>query len=252
MIAVLSPAKTLNETHERHGNQAPYFSSEIKQLIKILKDKSALDLSNLMDISSDLAEVNHKRYNNFKSKFTTTNSKAAIFTFNGDVYRGFDVNSLNEKDLVYANDHIRILSGLYGILKPMDKMQSYRLEMGTSLSNDLGNNLYKFWGDKIANKLSRELRSHKSQSLINLASKEYFRAIPKKSFPKQIIHIDFKELRNGELKSISFNAKKARGMMARFMVDNQLENPEDLKSFNVEDYKFDLKRSKDDNWLFIR
>ncbi len=252
MIAVLSPAKSLNEEHTIQGLDAPFFSKEVKSLIQILNKKSASDLMELMSISQNLADLNVRRFTQFSSRYTSNNSKAAIHTFNGDVYRGFDAQSLSSKQTAFCQKHVRILSGLYGVLKPMDKMQPYRLEMGSSLKNDIGPNLYHFWGDKISHRLDQDLRGHQDKTIINLASKEYFSAIKIKALKASVINVDFKEYRNGALKSISFNAKRARGLMARYMVDNELDHPDKLKGFNAENYAFDDELSTKDKWLFTR
>ncbi len=252
MLSVLSPAKSLNEDHSIEGIDSPYFSSEIKSLIEILSKKSSKDLMDLMSISQALADLNVDRFKKFSSRYTAKNSKAAIYTFNGDVYRGFEAETLNEKQTNFAQKNIRILSGLYGILKPMDKMQPYRLEMGSSLKNEIGPNLYHFWGEKISQKLDKDLRGHKHKLIINLASKEYFSSIKRKALKAEVLTVDFKEYRNGALKSISFNAKKARGLMARYIVNNAIEDPQDLKGFNEEEYVFDENLSSTDKWLFTR
>ncbi len=252
MIAVLSPAKTLNEETPVSGSSTPYFRKEALELTELLKQKTPADLKKMMSISDKLALQNHERYHRFKSAFTAKNSSAAIYTFNGDVYRGFDIDTIDQKALQFADNHIRILSGLYGILKPMDRMQAYRLEMGTTLDNPKGKNLYKYWDDSVYKRIKNELRGHQYPIILNLASQEYFKVLGQIKGTIPVIHIDFKEWRKGKLVSVSFNAKKARGMMARYICDNQIENPEKLKAFDLEGYYFDENGSTDDKWLFVR
>ncbi len=252
MLLVLSPAKSLNYDHDIQGLQLPYFRKQSLEIIELVKPKKDHDLMKLMGISQDLANLNVARFKNYSSRFTEKNSRAAIYTFNGDVYRGLDIHSLNDKDLLFAEKHVRILSGLYGLLQPMDKMQPYRLEMGTSLKNEKGNTLYKFWGDSISKKLTKDLKGTENKVLVNLASKEYFSAIDKKALKYPILNIEFKELRNGVLKVISFNAKRARGLMTRFIIEHKINDPELLKGFDVEGYHFDESKSTNTHWLFTK
>ena len=253
MIAILSPAKSLD--YENEGFKAtasPSFNMKSLQLISILKEKNIDDLRNLMHISEKLATENYDRYQNFSTRYTTKNSKAAISAFVGDVYVGFDAQNLSQNDIDYANDHVRILSGLYGILKPLDKMQPYRLEMGTKLSNNEGKNLYEFWGNHITKQLNKDLKNIGSRTLINLASNEYFKAIKKDELKADIINIGFKEYKGDQLKFISFNAKKARGYMARYIVQNQIEDVEGLKGFDTDRYRYDESLSTQGELMFVR
>jgi len=254
MIAVLSPAKTLDysDLPEEFKFSQPIFQEETQALVHKLKKQSKAKLKSLMSISDKLAKENADRYKVFDESFTKDNSKEAIFAFNGDVYRGFEAESLNKTQIKYAQKHVRILSGLYGILKPLDLMQPYRLEMGTKLSTRKGKNLYDFWGDKIANSLNEEIKSHKEKVIINLASVEYFKSVDKKELDMPVINVDFKEYRDGKLKFVSFNAKKARGMMARYMAIEKAKTIEDLKGFNLEDYAFVEEDSTDTQLLFVR
>lgn len=253
MILVLSPAKTLDESpSEFDHNSAPAFLKETKKLVSVLKKKSTNDLMNLMHVSEKIAVLNKDRFKKFKTPFSLENSKQAIFAFKGDVYLGFNVEDLNQEDLLYAQNHVRILSGLYGLLKPLDLIQPYRLEMGTRLSNGHGTNLYEFWGDKITNQLNKEEFLKEDDFLINLASLEYFKSIKKPKLKSKVINIHFKEDRNGALKVISFTAKKARGAMAKQIVKKKINKPEQLKKLKVLDYKFNSKLSDEQNYLFIK
>lgn len=254
MIAVLSPAKTLDYSPlDRSFDQTlPVFSEETTKLVKVLKKKSKNKLKALMKISDNLAAENVQRYQDFTEDYTHENSKEAIFAFKGDVYRGFDAETLTKPQIKYAQKHIRILSGLYGVLKPLDLMQPYRLEMGTKLSTRRGKNLYEFWGRRITEDLNTEFAQQKTDTLVNLASNEYFKSVRKKDINGEIIDITFKEYKGDELKFISFNAKRARGLMARYMVINKTKKIEDLKGFNLEDYYFSEEGSSETELLFVR
>ena len=253
MIALLSPAKSLDiekdkytDLHTEHS-----FPTETMQLVRILKKMGLEDLRGLMHISEKLGTENVARYKQFKKDYPEELSAAAIFAFRGDVYQGFDADTANKNDIKYAQKHIRILSGLYGVLRPMDKMQAYRLEMGTKLENKKGKNLYDFWGSKISNQLNKDLAELKSDTIINLASNEYFKAVDQKKLKANIIDIDFREERDGQLKFVSFSAKKARGYMARFLVDHRINTPEGLTEFNTDGYVYSggLEEGK---MLFVR
>jgi cytoplasmic iron level regulating protein YaaA (DUF328/UPF0246 family) len=253
MIAVLSPAKSLD--YENEGFEAtatPTFRKKSADLVSILKEKNIDDLRSLMHISEKLATENYDRYQNFSSRYTPNNSKAAISAFVGDVYVGFDAKSLTQKDIDFANDHIRILSGLYGLLRPLDKMQPYRLEMGTKLKNQSGKNLYEFWDGDITKQINKDLKKVNSEILVNLASNEYFKSIKKDQLKAQIINVDFREYKGDELKFISFNAKKARGIMARYIVQNRILKVDGLKGFDIDDYRYEESLSTEDNLMFVR
>ncbi len=249
MLAVLSPAKKLNldPLDEGFAETMPDFQADANRLARIARKLSVPDLRGLMKISEDLASLNKKRFSTFASVSDDTNSKQAAFAFAGDTYTGLQINNMEAADVSYAQDHLRILSGLYGILKPLDRMQPYRLEMGSRLQNKSGSNLYAYWGDRIGVDLDKVANG----VVVNCASAEYFKATGK-NMTSRIITPAFKEERDGELKMIGFFAKKARGMMARFMVLNRIEDPEDLKDFDLEGYKFQPKLSGDDDWVFTR
>lgn len=254
MIAILSPAKTLDysPTSKSFEQTLPVFAEETSKLVSVLRKKSKNKLKALMSISDNLAEENVKRYQSFEDTFTEKNSKEAIFAFKGDVYRGFDAESLTKPQIKYAQKHVRILSGLYGVLKPLDLMQPYRLEMGTKLSTRKGKNLYEFWDSKITNILNTELENHKKKIIINLASNEYFKSVKKKNLNAEIIDIVFKEYKGDQLKFISFNAKRARGLMARYIVMHKVKSPKDLMAFDLEDYSYSAEGSTDNELLFVR
>jgi len=253
MIALLSPAKTLDYINPGFkAKSAPTFKNKTNDLIEVLKQKKVKDIMNLMHVSEKLGQLNYERYQQFSNSYTVKNSKSAISAFKGDVFLGFDAETLTEKEIAFANDRIRILSGLYGMLKPLDKMQPYRLEMGTSLKTKRGKNLYEFWGSDIALQINKDLKKLKSKTVINLASKEYFTSVDKKSLDAEIIDITFKEYKNGDLKFISFNAKKARGMMARYIVKEKPKKLNDLKGFNYERYSYLEDLSTPTNLTFVR
>ncbi len=253
MILVLSPAKTLNEEPSPLKNHTDLvFANESVQLAKKLKKLKQEELESLMHISSNLAELNMGRYKNFKKEFTPETAKQAIHMFKGDVYVGLDAQSFDKNDMKFAQKTVRILSGLYGIIKPLDLIQPYRLEMGTPFANKHGKNLYEFWGNKITEQLNNELTESKSSHLLNLASVEYFKSIQRDELVKPVLDIDFREERDGKLKVISFTAKKARGDMARQIVRQRIKKAEDLKELNIMGYTFDKSGSTDSKYLFIK
>jgi len=254
VIVLLSPAKTLDETPLSNLKEStvPIFEKETQTLVKALQKKKKNSLKKLMHISDSLAELNVTRYTNFIEGYPNDNAKPAVFSFKGDVYQGFEADSLNKNDLKFAQKHVRILSGLYGVLKPYDYMQPYRLEMGTKLSTRKGKNLYQFWGNKITKSLNQELSSMKNPFIVNLASNEYFKSVQRKDINTNIYDIGFKEYRNDKLTFISFNAKKARGLMARYIVKNRIKSPEDLKGFNLENYSYAEENSSEHSLLFVR
>ncbi|SMG16917.1 hypothetical protein SAMN05661096_00896 [Marivirga sericea] len=254
MIAILSPAKSLDFEKRfdiRTTNRR--FNDETNQLIEVLKTKSEEEVGELMNISDKLAQLNVERYDNFKNK-SPKHAKQAILAFQGDVYQGLEAEDFTHEEHDYAQQHIRILSGLYGLLRPLDLIQPYRLEMGTKLETDKGNNLYEFWGDKITKELKKDIKSQGDNILINLASNEYFKSVNKKELKKdfQIIDIEFKDFKNGQYKIISFFAKKARGLMSRYIVKNQIEKVEELKGFDLDGYSFDEKDSTETKLAFKR
>lgn len=254
MLIVLSPAKSLDyETPpitDKHT--LPIFIEESAKLISELKKLSLQEVAELMDLSDKLAALNVARFGEWSKRFTPKNSKQAILAFNGDVYEGLDAKTLNKKSLDYAQDHVRVLSGLYGILKPLDLMQAYRLEMGTSFKNSGGKDLYAFWGEKITQALKVELDQHKNQTLINLASDEYFKSVKTTQLTYPVIAPIFQDEKAGKYKIISFYAKRARGLMTRFIIDNKIDRPEGLKDFNLEGYRYAPKESSLEKPVFRR
>ncbi len=240
MLIVLSPAKSLDyKTPVKvKSTTLPDFTSESAKLIAELKKLSPQAVAKLMGLSDQLAALNVGRYREWSKKFTEENSKPAIFAFDGDVYDGFDVKTLNPKALDFAQDHMRILSGLYGALRPLDLMQAYRLEMGTSFKNPKGKDLYAFWGDTVTKSLQKILDKQKRAVLLNLASEEYFKVLQPKDLDCEVISPVFHDAKDGKYKIISFYAKRARGLMARYVVENRITDPADLKGFNLDGYKY--------------
>lgn len=234
------------------GFSQPEYLVEAKELVGALARKSEDELSSLMGISSKLASLNHQRYRDFEVPFTKANSKQALLAYKGDVYLGFELDSYTDKDFAFAQDHLRILSGLYGLLKPLDLIQAYRLEMRIKLANEKGKNLYSFWGDALTEGLNVLLAKQEEKVLINLASKEYFKAVRPKVLEGRIVAPVFKEYRNGKLKVIAFLAKKARGLMANYIVRNRITKVEDLKKFDLDGYSYDASLSSEKEWLFVR
>lgn len=254
MIIVISPAKTLYE-------QAPVrfdkftqaeFLPDAEKIIGVLKKKKPAQIAQLMDISPKLAELNFKRYQEWSLPFTPENAWQAVLMFNGDVYQGLKAETFSEADFEVAQKQLRILSGVYGLLKPLDLIQPYRLEMGTTLAVARKKNLYEFWKTKITTKLNEELAESGQKVLVNLASNEYFSTVDAKKLKGRIITPAFKENKGGQYQMVSFFAKKARGLMSRFIIQNRLSDPEDLKAFDVEGYYFNNQLSNNDNWVFTR
>lgn len=254
MLIVLSPAKTLNlePVAATAEHTVPNFIEHSAELIKTLRTYSPAQLASLMHISDPLASLNFGRFINWSPTFTPENAKQAILTFDGDVYTGLDAGSLNAGQLGYAQSHIRILSGLYGVLRPLDLMQPYRLEMGTRLPNRRGKNLYAFWDAKITEALKQVMIEREHTALINLASEEYFKAVKPKLLGTPVITPIFEDWKNGKYKVISFYAKRARGLMARFAALNNICRAEKLKTFASDGYAFDAKVSTETNWIFRR
>lgn len=255
LLAIISPSKDLDFKTSLNKNkiQIPRLWNRSLELVEFLKIKKPPYLKKLMDISDKLANENKLRYDEMSKEFTTQNSKPAIFAFSGDVFRGINVLDLAEESLQYMNTNLRILSGLYGLLKPTDSIQPYRLEMGLALKlNPKTKNLYEFWGHTITDLLNEDLINNKSSHLIHLASEEYFSAIQVEKIKVPIIQIHFREMRNGKLSFFSFNAKKARGLMIRYMAEQNVKNPESLKKFNTENYQFDKSLSNNSEFYFVR
>jgi cytoplasmic iron level regulating protein YaaA (DUF328/UPF0246 family) len=256
MIIVLSPAKSLDYETPPHVSKhtIPDFVDDAAQLIDELRRYSPQQIASLMDISDPLARLNFQRYADWSTTFSTGNAKQAVLAFNGDVYEGFDAKTLTAADLDYAQRHVRVLSGLYGLLRPLDLLQPYRLEMGTRLANARGKDLYAFWGGRITDALSAQLRRNKGAErvLVNCASTEYFKSIRPKQLDARVVTPVFEDWKGGRYKIISFHAKRARGLMARFAVENRIDAPEKLKDFAVEGYAFAPEPSNDATFVFRR
>ena len=252
MKIVISPAKSLNFEKELPTNRfsEPKFLKEATTIQKTLKKKKPKQLMELMDISDKLAELNWQRNQDWQTPFTTENARPAVYAFDGDVYQGLDVYTLPEAKLDVLQDKLLILSGLYGLLQPLDLMQPYRLEMGTSLPIGKNKNLYEFWKKTITKQLNSELQ--KDELFINLASNEYFSAVDAKALKVPVITPEFKDYKDGKLKMISFFAKKARGLMVRYIIDTNAETIDDLKAFNYEGYAFDTNLSSCNKLVFTR
>src|SRR5690554_3483363 len=253
MLMIISPAKTLDydsplatETYTQ-----PDFLDDACELIDQLKALEPHQVSNLMSISDKLGQLNAERFRTWHTPFTPDNARQAILAFKGDVYTGLDAESFSEQDFAFAQKHLRILSGLYGLLKPLDLMQPYRLEMGTRSENQRGKDLYAFWGIKITDALNQLLASD-DKVLVNLASNEYFKSVQKKHLDARLVTPQFKDWKNGQYKMISFYAKKARGLMCRYAIQNRITQADDLKGFNLEGYYFSEEQSDNNNWVFLR
>jgi len=254
MLIVVSPAKNLDVTSAVpvEDYTLPDLLDDTMTLVDRCKTLSPADLGSLMSISDKLAVLNAERFNSFALPFTQQNAKQAMYMFNGDVYAGLDAQTLGKDDVAYAQQHLRILSGLYGIVRPLDLIQPYRLEMGTKLDNAKGKNLYEFWGSDIAEKINAELKNASEQVLINLASNEYFKAVDKKALSAKVITPIFKDFKNGQYKIISFYAKKARGLMARYIIQNRLTSAKQLNQFNAAGYYYCAKESTVEQPVFLR
>ena len=254
MLIVISPAKTLDYETPTTSKSAtkPVFLQDSEALVQQLRGMSADRIGKLMHISPKLAKLNATRYQDWQLPFTRSNARQAVMAFKGDVYAGLDAVTLDQDDLAFAQQHLRILSGLYGVLRPLDLMQAYRLEMGTGLKTSRGADLYAFWGEKITNQLNKDLKKDGSGILINLASNEYFKSIHGGELKARIITPEFKEKKNGQYRFFSFYGKQARGLMSRYIIKNRLTDPEDMKSFNLEGYKFNKSLSAEDSWVFTR
>jgi uncharacterized protein len=254
MLIVISPAKTLDfKTPARIKKfTQPQFLDDSTLLIEYLRELDPIQIGKLMSISSDLAELNHHRFMNWSTPFSCGNAKQALLAFRGDVYVGLQADTFTARDFEFAQNHLRVLSGLYGLLRPLDLIQPYRLEMGTALANARGKNLYAFWGDKITTALNANLQSDKRAILVNLASEEYFKAVHPKALAARVVTPIFKERKGGAYKVVSFFAKKARGAMSAYIVRNRLRKVDDIKSFSEDGYRYDAQLSTVDEWLFTR
>lgn len=259
MLIVLSPAKTLDfetppvvDVHSK-----PDFLADSRVLINQLRELSPADLGSLMSISDTLSALNVARFSSWKTPFTPKNAKQAMLAFAGDVYEGLNAVSLDAGQLEWAQHRVRMLSGLYGLLRPLDLIQPYRLEMGTRLANERGKDLYAFWGDKLAREINKQLADEQRTGaskpvLVNLASDEYFRALPMKSLKFPVVQPIFHEPKAGGWKVISFQAKRARGLMTRFAIENRIEDPQQLKEFDLAGYRFEPNASNESSWVFRR
>lgn len=254
MLITLSPSKGQDfdsaSLSSKYSRPADLKDSEL--LIKELRKIKSKQLQEMMSISENIAELNVDRYKTFKTPFTTKNAKQAIFAFKGDVYGGFDLEKFTEEDFAYAQDHLRILSGLYGCLRPLDLIQPYRLEMKTRLKNTRGDNLYQFWDDRITNSINKVLKKQQEPVLVNLASNEYFKSVKPKLLEGRLLNINFKETKGGKTRVVAIFAKRARGMMADYLIRNRIEKPEDIKKFRMGGYRFDKDLSDDKQWTFER
>ena len=252
MLVVISPAKKLDENCDKNlvtNFTIPCYLEDSKKIIKSLRKYSTDKLSKLMNISEKISLLNYERYIKWSLPFTKKNAHPALLLFQGDVYKGISVGDFKKEDFIYAQKSLRILSGLYGILKPLDLIQPYRLEMGTQIKIGKHNDLYDFWGDEITKAINEDKNS---DYLINLASVEYFKSINKEKLNAKLINIIFKEKRNGSYKIIGINAKKARGLMSRYIIKKKISNPMNLKKFKEENYSYNKNLSSDSDWVFTR
>jgi len=254
MLILLSPAKTMDFSPLPEGlaTTVPQFEADIAVLLERCRELSVESLRQLMKVSEPLAELNHRRFKEMSLPFTPQNSKACLFAFQGDVFKRLDAATLSKSDLEWSQDRLRILSGFYGLLRPMDLIQPYRLEMGSRLSNPRGNNLYQFWGDRLVDSLNAEHAERPVAAVLNLASNEYIKAVPRQRLEPPMVTAVFQEIRDGQPKTIGFLAKKARGLMARFVVQERIVDPEELKAFSGEDYRFRPDLSAVDQLVFTR
>ena len=254
MLALVSPAKKLDfsDVVVDLPHSQPQFLEDSEKLIESARKLSRTDLQRLMKLSDNLTDLNYERFKAFSTPFTVANARQAVLVFNGDTYVGLDAKSLSSDDLAFAQDHLRILSGLYGTLRPLDLIQPYRLEMGRRLDNPRGADLYEFWGDDLADTIDETVAGDRDPVVINLASNEYFKAARPKHMKSRVITPVFKEVKDGEAKVLGVFAKKARGMMARYIITNRLEKTEDLKSFTDGGYEWQDHLSDNDTWVFTR
>ena len=255
MLAILSPAKTLDFDSPLVTDQhsVPEFTKESTALIKTLRQLEPADIGSLMGISDKLATLNHDRYAQWSAKFDeNSGARASILAFKGDVYLGLSAQTMSKQDFTWAQKRLRVLSGLHGLLRPLDRIHPYRLEMGTALANARGKDLYQFWGGKVTQALNETLAEQRSKVLINLASNEYYKVVQPENIDGRIVTINFKEWRREAYRFVSFSAKKARGLMARYMIDQRAEKADDLKTFNVEGYAYNEELSSEHEWIFTR
>jgi cytoplasmic iron level regulating protein YaaA (DUF328/UPF0246 family) len=251
---LVSPAKKLDFESEWNvdGVTQPQFLEHTAELVDVAKGLSKSSLQSLMKLSDKLGQLNYDRYQRFSTPFTPDNARPAVLAFRGDTYVGLDADTLSGDDLSYAQEHLGILSGLYGVLRPLDLMQAYRLEMGTKLANPRGEDLYDFWGERLAEACNDAVAGHKDGSVISLASNEYIKAVKPKALKGRFITCHFKELKDGEPKVVGLFAKRTRGAMARYMIQNRVETPEGLKAFQEDGYSFIEALSDEHNYVFVR
>ena len=257
MITILSPSKTQDYTDDhvdirKIQHTEPALLRESETLVDLLRRKSTDELAQLMSMSDSLATLNYQRYRHFSFPFTIDNARQALLAFKGDVYTDIAVEAYDQADFDFAQQHLRILSGLYGLLRPLDLIQPYRLEMKTALNTPRGGNLYRFWGNRITEQLNRALQEQKDPTLINLASNEYGKVVDKKKLNATIVTPVFKEDKDGQLRTIAIYAKRARGKMANFIITKRVDTPEQLKTFNEDAYEYHEPLSSEKEWVFIR
>lgn len=254
MLTLLSPAKKLNFDPVQTALEMthPLLPNDTKELAKVAKQQSASDLKKLMHLSDNLASLNADRFKAFNLDGQSNSAKAAALTFDGDVYWGLNTKTWSDDDLVYAQDHLRILSGLYGVLRPMDAMQAYRLEMGTKLTTKRGKSLYDFWGAKIADNLKDTIRNHADQTIVNLASNEYFKAVDRSILTNPVIDAKFLNIKDGKARNLMYYAKFGRGLMAKWIMQNRIDSADDLRGFDLENYRFDSSLSEGSTLVFTR
>ncbi|MGU9808279.1 peroxide stress protein YaaA [Pseudomonas sp. LF052] len=254
MLMVISPAKTLDFESKPVTPRftQPQYLDHSQALIEQLRELSPAQISDLMHVSDKIGGLNAARFGSWTPAFTPENAKQALLAFKGDVYTGLNAETFSDADFTYAQNHLRMLSGLYGLLRPLDLMMPYRLEMGTKLANARGKDLYAFWGTRISEWLNEALAEQGDDVLLNLASNEYFSAVKRTALNARIINTEFKDLKNGQYKIISFYAKKARGMMSRFVIQERINDPAKLKQFDLQGYRFNAEQSKPDNLVFLR
>ena len=254
MLIVISPAKKLDyqSNSPQQAYTEPAYLEKSANLIKVMKNKTPAEIQSLMGISENLANLNHSRYLNWNKKNTKRNSKPAIYAFMGDVYTGLDAKSLTNHQIRFAQDHLRILSGLYGVLKPLDLIQPHRLEMGTKIKTESGETLYDFWGHAPTSELNQQAKVLKTKHIVNLASNEYFKVINKTALTLEVLTPVFKDKKQDTYKVISFYAKKARGMMAKYIIENEITDPKGIKEFSLAGYKYRSKLSAKNEYVFTR
>ena len=254
MLTLLSPAKKMNLDPVERGVEftQPKMTNDIRELAQIAKQQSANDLKKLMHISDKLAELNVERFKSFNLDGQSNSAKPAGLAFDGDVYWGLEAKSLSDDDLAFAQDHVRILSGLYGVLRPLDNIQPYRLEMGTKLATKRGKSLYDFWGTKIAETINDTMDGHSDGTIMNLASNEYFKSVDEKTLGRRVINAKFLNIKDGKARNLMYYAKFGRGLMTRWIIQNRIDRADDLRAFNLEGYAHDPSISEDNLLVFTR